>query len=179
MKTGESMKRQIKHFTVVLRVSLLFMAWLAQPAFAEYGQSCDRDAQCDDGLFCNGVERCVSHECVYGSQPLPRHRLPGSSPSISWRCDEDQDRFVLQGADADGDGHDAIDAGGDDCDDNDPNRFHGNVEVCNYGRGHDEDCDPTTTGFDDRDGDGYSTAKCFNIQPDGSRLYPGFMGRSR
>ena len=56
--------------------------------------------------------------------------------------------------DADVDG--AIDAacGGDDCDDNDPNRYPGNTEVGDLG-GHDEDCDPKTFGERDADGDGY------------------------
>ena len=59
--------------------------------------------------------------------------------------------------DADGDG--AMDAacGGDDCDDNDPNRYPGNTEVGDL-EGHDEDCDPRTFGERDADGDGYFNA---------------------
>jgi hypothetical protein len=64
------------------------------------------------------------------------------------------------GGDADGDGHMAIACGGDDCDDNDPNRFPGNPEVCDPS--HDEDCDPRTFGARDRDGDGFPDAMCCN-----------------
>ena len=50
---------------------------------------------------------------------------------------------------------------GQDCDDADANRFPGNLEVCDEGT-HDEDCDPTTFGGVDRDGDGYLDARCCN-----------------
>ena len=69
--------------------------------------------------------------------------------------------------DADGDGVDSIACGGSDCDDNDPNRFPGNVEVAD-GRGHDEDCDPRTHGGKDNDGDGFESALSFNIGEDGT-----------
>ncbi|HEC20719.1 MAG TPA: hypothetical protein ENI97_15505 [Gammaproteobacteria bacterium] len=145
--------------------------WLAmQPSLAAYGDKCDNDAQCDDGLFCNGAEQCFQQQCMNGSQPLPGRPLPGTSRSLRWRCDESQDRYVVEGADLDGDGHDAINAGGDDCDDNNANRFPGNVERCDT-NGVDEDCDPTTVGFKDEDGDGYNSSSCFNVQPDGTRRY--------
>lgn len=69
--------------------------------------------------------------------------------------------------DADGDGHDSIASGGDDCDDMDPFRYPGNVEVCdNIDR--DEDCDLSTFGERDADGDGFFDANCVNIETDGS-----------
>ena len=64
--------------------------------------------------------------------------------------------------DKDGDNHiDAAYPGGDDCDDNDPNRFPGNVEVADLNN-HDEDCDPTTYGMLDEDGDGYVSNQACN-----------------
>lgn len=72
--------------------------------------------------------------------------------------------------DNDGDGHTAIHCGGDDCDDNDANRYPGNVEVCDAGT-HDEDCDPTTFGRRDMDQDGLVDVKCCNIH--GSNVYCG------
>ena len=71
-----------------------------------------------------------------------------------------------QPKDADGDGHDAIIHGGDDCDDNDANRFPGNVEVADPAN-HDEDCDPTTFGSRDQDGDGFIDALACNRMRNG------------
>jgi len=62
--------------------------------------------------------------------------------------------------DADGDGHGAIPCG-DDCDDNDAQRYPGNTEVCDD-REHDEDCDNSTYGHRDTDGDGEDDARCCN-----------------
>ncbi len=61
--------------------------------------------------------------------------------------------------DADGDGVDSVECGGGDCDDSDRNRFPGNTEVCNEGR--DEDCDQSTGGNRDSDGDGYPDWTCY------------------
>ncbi|MBK7152279.1 MAG: putative metal-binding motif-containing protein [Sandaracinaceae bacterium] len=72
--------------------------------------------------------------------------------------------------DADGDGFLSISCGGNDCDDEDPHRFPGNIEVCDDGltRQRDEDCDPTTFGFQDADADGEVSASCCNTRADGT-----------
>ncbi|MBK7777949.1 MAG: hypothetical protein IPI43_28195 [Sandaracinaceae bacterium] len=69
----------------------------------------------------------------------------------------------------DGDGHDAVACGGDDCDDTDADRFPGNPETCDDGSSgqHDEDCDPATFGTTDRDGDGEVAAGCCNMGTSG------------
>lgn len=65
------------------------------------------------------------------------------------------------GGDADRDGHLRAACGGDDCDDNDRNRYPGNPEVADPR--HDEDCDLTTFGDRDTDGDGYPDSRACNI----------------
>lgn len=69
--------------------------------------------------------------------------------------------------DADGDGYAPIHCGGSDCDDTDPRRFPGNVEVCDA-EGLDEDCDPTTFGQRDQDGDGFIDSTCTNVDASGN-----------
>jgi cysteine-rich repeat protein len=63
--------------------------------------------------------------------------------------------------DSDGDGSASRACGGDDCDDTDPDRFPGHVEVCDTD-GHDEDCDDTTYGDRDGDGDTHVDHACCN-----------------
>lgn len=63
--------------------------------------------------------------------------------------------------DSDRDGDDSIACGGNDCDDNDVQRFPGKPEVCDS-NGHDEDCDPDTFGQRDSDNDGFWDAQCMN-----------------
>ena len=63
--------------------------------------------------------------------------------------------------DADGDGVIAIACGGYDCDDSDSRRYPGHTEVCDA-QGVDEDCDLSTPGFLDTDGDGDAPQACWN-----------------
>lgn len=64
-------------------------------------------------------------------------------------------------ADRDRDGHVAIECGGDDCDDSDVGTQPGAIETCDVA-GKDEDCNPTTLGGRDADGDGYVDGQCTN-----------------
>lgn len=121
---------------------------------ADAGPACATDTDCDDGLFCTGVERCLAGVCV------------GNPACIedSQDCDESAGRcFTRCDAveDADGDGARAIECGGNDCDDANPDRRPGEVEVCDVDDA-DEDCDPSTYGFRDMDGDGLGDAACCN-----------------
>jgi hypothetical protein len=127
-------------------------------------QPCTADRDCRDGLFCNGQERCQPGDpdadkrgCIAAPRP------PCDRGTV---CREDADACIRPCRDADGDGHDAVDCGGDDCDDRDPNRYPGNVELCDAA-GHDEDCDPTTFGFRDEDRDGEADARCCNTDGSG------------
>ena len=121
---------------------------------------CASDVDCDDGLFCNGVETCAP-----GDGADARGCVSSAPPCLdTQRCLADERRCVTSCAvapDADGDGFDAIECGGADCDDTDTNRFPGNVEVCDPS-GVDEDCDPTTFGDRDADRDGFVDALCCN-----------------
>lgn len=104
------------------------------------GLVCASDAQCDDGVFCNGPEVCAPGGpgtsvlgCRAGERPCTAAQM----------CDEDVGACVsICGlrTDADGDGVDARECGGDDCDDADASRFPGAEELCND---RDDDCDDT------------------------------------
>jgi hypothetical protein len=129
---------------------------------------CSGDSDCADGLFCNGSERCNpgaknsdEHGCV---------KADIGPCSEGENCDEAADKCVAcaDNDDLDGDNHKSIECSGDDCDDNDPNRFPGNVEVCDD-KDHDEDCDATTFGERDVDNDGSYDIECCNIDDDGTR----------
>ncbi len=126
-------------------------------------RQCTNDTECTDGLFCNGVERCMPGHASADARGCVAPAA--SSPcAASQTCDEARARCVSQCGhepDADGDGHRASDCGGDDCDDSDARRFPGNPEVCDTSD-HDEDCDPATFGVRDGDGDGFADSRCCN-----------------
>jgi hypothetical protein len=102
---------------------------------------CTSHADCDDELFCTGPELCMPSS----PDALANGCLLGALPCAAASCDEAADMCETGCEDADGDGHPDAACGGDDCDDDDDQRFPGNNEVCDL-TSHDEDCDPCTVG---------------------------------
>lgn len=125
-------------------------------------RGCVADDECNDGLHCNGTERCEPEGCVAGSPPC------------EGTCDEEADDCGSE-CRVDGDGHADMACGGDDCDDDDPLRYVGATEVCDPA-GRDEDCDPSTFGFRDADGDLYADASCCNGERCGTDCDDAFPG---
>lgn len=123
------------------------------------GETCEFDWQCQNGLFCDGVEQCDpsssagdANGCIAApSRPCGRGQF----------CDEVNQICVDECPDVDRDGHRNSRCGGDDCDDNDRDRYPGNAEVCDA-EGHDEDCDQRTLGGRDLDRDGAVDVACCN-----------------
>lgn len=133
---------------------------------AAAGGRCVRDADCSDGLFCNGVEECRPSDpaadglgCVGAAMPC----------LATQSCDEEADRCVtdcVRNADADDDGVVAVGCGtGTDCDDSNPRIYPGAPELCDD---VDQDCDPSTFGTRDVDGDGATSSACCNPQAGGA-----------
>lgn len=122
--------------------------------------ACVTQSDCDDHMFCNGVERCDATASGADARGCVHAAAPCSSGMV---CQESTDTCVGCGTtrDGDGDGVDSVACGGTDCDDNDPNRLPGNTETCDT-MNHDEDCDPTTVGQRDLDGDGETSSTCCN-----------------
>ncbi len=122
---------------------------------------CAGDEDCNDGIFCNGAEVCMPG--IAGVDG--RGCAPGLPPCMAGQtCSEGEMRCSTEcevSPDADGDGSLAPECGGDDCDDTDPDRYPGNVELCDLA-GHDEDCDDTTFGNRDADNDGFVDLRCCN-----------------
>lgn len=122
---------------------------------------CETDEACDDGTYCNGAERCAPDDpesdgrgCLAGLPPCPD----------DMGCSEEEARCVTLDCtdpDRDGDGADSVDCGGSDCDDMDPGRYPGNLEICDP-ENVDEDCDERTFGVRDLDMDDEPDASCCN-----------------
>ena len=122
-------------------------------------ERCRAASDCDDGAWCTGEEVCNPDDPTAG----PDGCLAGTPPCEgSTRCVEEEVRCETICPDLDGDGRRDLSCGGDDCDDSDANRFPGNPEVCDPDD-HDEDCDSTTFGVRDSDGDGAPDASCCNL----------------
>ncbi|MBZ0117970.1 MAG: putative metal-binding motif-containing protein, partial [Sandaracinaceae bacterium] len=104
---------------------------------------CENDAQCNDGVTCNGNEVCVGMTCAPG---LPVD-CNDADPCTTDRCDEGMRGVCVSSTrDADGDGFGDVacpEAGGvpaTDCNDGNADANPDAVEVCN---GTDDDCNGT------------------------------------
>jgi alpha-tubulin suppressor-like RCC1 family protein len=134
---------------------------------AGHGESCGGEGPCDDGIRCNGIERCVDDDHCEPGEPVrctPEHPCLESTGA----CD-------CTNPDYDDDDSDSEVCGGDDCNDADDSIGEHAPEVCLPGGDSvDEDCDPDTfqndeTNDGDADNDGHFSVFCFNLRPDGSR----------
>ncbi len=107
------------------------------PLPADGGPPCTSDVDCDDGIFCNGAEVCLSTRCMTAA---PIFCDDGLACTVD-RCDEmgRTCTFEPRMVDADGDGSLDIACGGDDCDDTNPLVGPGVMERCR--NGIDDDCD--------------------------------------
>lgn len=145
----------------------------AAPPDARSMTPCERDADCDDGAFCNGVERCDP-----GSTSERGCRL-GEPPCGSGQfCSESRDQCLAAGCEPPGDDADRdmdprVECGGTDCDDSNSLVSGMATERCDA-EGVDEDCNPETIYRDavgandgDLDGDGHIDDRCFNLLPGG------------
>jgi hypothetical protein len=118
--------------------------------------TCSADVDCNDGLFCNRQEQCAPASAMADA----RGCVPGDPPcAAAERCDESANDCHTTCEDRDGDGHEALACGGDDCDDTDATRYPGATEVCDL---DDEDCDDATLGFVDADVDAVGSSACCN-----------------
>ncbi len=132
---------------------------------------CESSIECNDGVFCNGTEICDEGFCRLGVSP----RCDDGIKCTRDICSHATSSCQFIPPDEDGDGHaDASCTGpdgealGDDCDDDDANRYPGNTEICGKENpGHDEDCDPKTFGYQDDDADGEVADSCCNEDADG------------
>lgn len=101
------------------------------------GKACTSSSDCDDGVYCNGFERCVGGKCA----PPLEGPCDSKSSCVKDACDEATKKCthtVVTTIDSDGDGHASVACGGDDCNDKDGTIYKGAPELCDL---KDNDCD--------------------------------------
>ncbi|MBX3249919.1 MAG: hypothetical protein KF901_22265 [Myxococcales bacterium] len=150
------------------------------------GRTCPASESCDDRGLCAPIEVATSDwsaregACAWmdadAGSPSDAAVDGGHDANVDARVgdasmtdatDSDADPGDGGGADGDvgdpcdrdGDGVPSVACGGDDCDDDDPDRFPGNPERCDD---RDQDCDPCTVGDRDDDLDGFLSRACSN-----------------
>lgn len=151
-----------RHWLLMIAAIVCFMTELVtiEPAEAQPRPGmCSNHDECDDRIYCNGLERCRpgtagadARGCVVEPLVCPPDQV----------CSEALRSCGFVPVDADGDGVASHASGGIDCDDADPRRYPGAIEVCDA-EGRDEDCNLSTPGDKDSDGDGYVDARCYNV----------------
>jgi alpha-tubulin suppressor-like RCC1 family protein len=133
------------------------------------GDPCETDEQCNDGVYCNGDERCTNPGDAEVAVCQRAVLLPCSA---NHPCQEAQRACDCADSNKDRDPYVARECGGDDCDDSRDDCYPGATEVCDPD-GRDEDCDPMrfnnhASGRDldgDADGDGRIDQRCRNQDP--------------
>ena len=139
--------------------------------------SCDTDADCNDGAFCNGEERCLSGNCKAAPRalwPCPDRACAEAQKRCEDCADRDGDNYKVAGCPNNG--------APTDCDDSRDDISPRAQETCGDPRGGaasvntDEDCNPNTCFQQDADGklqgadgdpdrDGVASARCMNVDP--------------
>ncbi len=95
------------------------------------------DMLCNDGTYCNGVERCLPVRGCFAEMAV---RCDDGDACTADACDEGRRACITRPTDNDGDGFGPVScAGGRDCDDNDRSVNPGAPEICLDGR--DNNCD--------------------------------------
>lgn len=93
------------------------------------------DTSCQNGLYCDGIERCSPHLGCLPGEPIG---CSDPSPCTIDGCEEATQQCTHAPRDADLDGDPDARCGGGDCDDTDPRVLSTQPEVC--GNQRDDDC---------------------------------------
>jgi Putative metal-binding motif len=94
------------------------------------------DTRCDDGVYCDGAERCDVRDGCVGGEVVACSDNTTCTIDV---CVEETQSCRHDPRDADADGDPTRNCGGQDCDDNDPLVSSAQSEVC--GNGKDDNCD--------------------------------------